>query len=307
MNGASTLTLFELAPVELSLLQVRSVRRVSGRGRRRIFRAGAAACVTRPLRLTFPPPPPAALFAGTLVGFDTETTGINTLTSRIVTAAVVHLDRDGNQLPATNTWLIDPGGEIPAEASRIHGISTEHARTNGRPAGQAIAEIIEALRQSWAAGHPTVIFNAIYDLSLLDAEARRHGLIPPSDLPEWKDAIIVDPLVIDRYVDRYRKGKRTLDAAGEFYGVPTPHAHSATGDSIAAVAVARAIAGMYPMIGNADPLPLRSSQVEWQRRWAIHFQAYLRSQGQSDVVIDQSWPVRQCVMTSTTEHVKMEK
>lgn len=291
----ATLALFDLPPTELSLIDARTMRRAAGRGRLRRFRSGAAACVTRPLRLIFPPPPAAALFAGTLVGFDTETTGINTATSRIVSAAVVHLDADGAVLPATKSWLVNPGVQIPEEASRIHGIWTDHARTHGRPAAESIAEIIEALRQSWAAGHPTVIFNATYDLSLLDAEARRHGIRAPSDLPEWNEAVIIDPLVIDRYVDRYRKGKRTLDAAGEFYGVPTPDAHSATGDSIAAVAVARAIARMYPMIGNADPLPLRSSQVEWQRRWAIHFQAYLRSQGQLDVVIDQSWPVRERV------------
>ncbi|AZI59448.1 3'-5' exonuclease [Nakamurella antarctica] len=245
-----------------------------------------------PARLVFAPPPPAQLFAGTLVGFDTETTGIDTATARIVTAALVHLDPSGEQLPATRSWLLDPGVDIPAEASAIHGISTEHARTHGRPAALAIAEIIAGLRQCWAAGHPTVIFNASYDLSLLDSEARRHGLTPLTDLPEWAEAVIIDPLVIDRFVDRYRRGKRTLDAASAVYSVPTPDAHNATGDSIAAVAVARAIAHKYPLIRNAGAEALRSSQVEWQRNWAINFQSYLRSRGEADAVIDSDWPLR---------------
>jgi DNA polymerase-3 subunit epsilon len=50
-------------------------------------------------------PPP--WFAGPLVGFDLETTGIDPATARIVTASLVFLPAGG---PATarRTWLVDP-------------------------------------------------------------------------------------------------------------------------------------------------------------------------------------------------------
>ncbi len=230
--------------------------------------------------------------SGTMVGFDTETTGVDVRTARIVTAALVHLDVAGRQLPQTRSWLINPESDIPAAAVAIHGISTEHARKNGRVAREAVAEIIDALRGCWRAGQPTVIFNACYDLSLLDAEAARHHLLRVTELPEWPTAVIIDPLVIDRHVDQLRRGRRTLVAAGEHYGIPTPDAHDATGDSVAAIGVARAIAHRYPLINRAPRGKLRAWQQEWQRSWAVSLQSWLRDRGELEAIIDTGWPLR---------------
>ena len=74
--------------------------------------------------------------------------------------------------------------------------------------------VVFAAEALLAVGIPLVVYNAPYDLSLLDRECRRHR-VEPLGYPHP----VIDPLVIDKAVDRYRKGKRTLVAAAERYGV----------------------------------------------------------------------------------------
>src|SRR5690554_6553076 len=69
--------------------------------------------------------------------FDLETTGIDVRTSRIVTAHIGVLDAEG-VLVGSHEWLADPGVEIPPQASAVHGVTTERARAEGRPAGQVV-------------------------------------------------------------------------------------------------------------------------------------------------------------------------
>lgn len=236
--------------------------------------------------------PGPAWHAGTLVGFDLETTGVDTTTDRVVTAAVVHVNPIGEILRARQ-WLLDPGVRIPAAASAVHGISTEQARAGGGCSGAGVAEIIAELEAAWRSGLPVVIFNAPYDLTLLDAEAARYRLPRLATRAWWRDAVVVDPLVIDRGVDRYRKGKRTLGATAEHYRADAKDAHSAVGDAIAAVAVARAIAREHQLVGGADAPTLHSAQIGWHFDWAVHLQAYLCSKGKAGTVIDKAWPLRE--------------
>ncbi len=177
---------------------------------------------------------------GRLGVFDLETTGVDTETARIVSACIALLDAAGQPV-ARWDWLLDPGIEIPEGASAVHGITTERARAEGRPAGIGIAEIAQTLRVLFAQDIPVAVYNAPYDLTLLDRECRRHGIDPIAE-----PAPVVDPLVIDKAVDRYRKGKRTLAVTAELYGVALDDAHDAGADAIAAGRVAQALARAYP-------------------------------------------------------------
>ena len=236
-----------------------------------------------------------AWHSGTLVGFDLETTGVDTTTDRIVTAAVVHVGTDGTIL-RSRSWLVDPGVPIPPAATAVHGVSTVRARAEGRPSAVAVAEIIDELESAWRAGCPVVIFNAPYDLTLLDAEAVRSRLPRLASRPWWPGARVVDPLVIDRGVDRFRAGKRTLGATAEHYQAEARDAHSALGDALAAVAVARAIAGRHALLRSADAETMHSAQIGWHFDWAVHLQAHLRSKGRAGVEIDRAWPLREPVV-----------
>ena len=228
----------------------------------------------------------------TLVGFDLETTGIDPLADRIVTAAVVHIGPSGEVLPASRSWLVDPGVAIPSEATAVHGIDTARARQAGIPAPGAVGQILAALEQVWTAGLPVVVFNAPYDLTLLNAELVRHGFAALEGRETWRRARIVDPLVLDRRADRFRRGQRTLQVAARHYGVPARDAHSSFGDAAAAGAVAREIAWRFPFIGAADPDALHLAQRGWYRDWAANFADYLRRLGRADADVDGHWPLR---------------
>ncbi|NYF10689.1 DNA polymerase III epsilon subunit-like protein/8-oxo-dGTP pyrophosphatase MutT (NUDIX family) [Leifsonia sp. AK011] len=224
---------------------------------------------------------------GRIVAFDLETTGVDVDTSRIVSACVAVLDADGDVV-ARWDWLADPGVDIPEGASRVHGITTERARAEGRPAATVVAEIAQALRVSFGLGMPVVVYNAPYDLSLLDRECRRHGVPVLDDLKP-----VIDPLVMDKAVDRYRKGKRTLEVTADRYGVDLSDAHDAGSDAIAAGLVAQALARAYPEELALDARDLHELQRGWYREQAERFQDYVRTtKGDSQFVANSEWPVR---------------
>src|SRR6478609_10030477 len=102
--------------------------------------------------------------------FDLETTGIDVESARIVTAHVGLLDSDG-LVRHRRDWLLDPGVEIPSEATAVHGITTEVARRNGMDAARGVAAIVAQLRSLFERGIPVVAYNAPYDFTLLDREA----------------------------------------------------------------------------------------------------------------------------------------
>jgi DNA polymerase-3 subunit epsilon len=222
---------------------------------------------------------------GPLASYDCETNGINTATDRIVTAALVC--QDGT----VREWLSDLDGfEIPKGAYDVHKISTEHAHAHGRPAKEVVEEIADAIAAELAARSSLVVMNAPFDLPLLDAECARYGVATVADRFGCAEPVI-DPLVLDRRLDRYRKGKRTLEALAAHYGVALTEAHTARADALAALGVARAIGERYLEVQlPASRVHLR--QVQWHAEWAANFQRFLRGKGETDAVIDGSWPLR---------------
>ncbi|MDQ1597482.1 MAG: polymerase subunit epsilon [Microbacteriaceae bacterium] len=222
----------------------------------------------------------------TLGVFDLETTGIDVETSRVVSAHVGIIDSSGNSIELID-WIADPGVEIPVQASAVHGISTERARAEGRPAAEVIAEIVAAIGAILDRGIPVTIYNAPYDLTLLNREAIRHGITPLSG-----PTPIVDPLVIDKAVDRYRKGKRTLEATALNYGVDLTDAHDAGADAVAAGRVAQAIGRRYNAELGDDIHAIHALQVGWCADQAANFQDYMRRARNPDFIAHGGWPQR---------------
>ncbi|CAN5499609.1 hypothetical protein BH10ACT6_BH10ACT6_06920 [soil metagenome] len=226
--------------------------------------------------------------------FDLETTGVDVDTSRIVSACVAVLGEGGEVVSRWN-WLADPGIDIPEGASAVHGITTERAREHGRSAELVIAEIVQTLRVLFDSGIPVTVYNAPYDLSLLDRECRRHGLEPLEKLSP-----VIDPLVIDKAVDRYRKGKRTLEVTANVYEVPLDDAHDAGADAIAAGRVALALLRRYPDELDVPLADLHGRQEVWHAEQAASFQEYLRSKrGDDSYVADPSWPIKLATDTNS--------
>ena len=86
-----------------------------------------------------------------MAAFDVETTGLDVEGDRIVTAALWRIDPARGTKDVT-TWFADPGVEIPQAATEIHGITTERARAEGRPAVEVVTEIAAALERRGRSG-----------------------------------------------------------------------------------------------------------------------------------------------------------
>ncbi|MER7016143.1 3'-5' exonuclease [Saccharopolyspora sp. NPDC000359] len=196
---------------------------------------------------------------GPLLAFDLETTGTDTTQDRIVTATVISIVP--GRAPDVRTWLADPGVEIPDGATEVHGITTEHARQHGRDAAEVVTELAEALAELWCPTTPLCVFNAPFDLSLLHAELRRHhgrdlDLAGP----------VVDPRCLDKHLDRYRRGKRTLGDLCTHYRVRLEAAHDSASDALACARLAWRLAKAYPAkIGSRPLAELHRDQVGWHR------------------------------------------
>ena len=217
--------------------------------------------------------------------FDLETTGVDVNTDRVVTAYVGVLDHRGREI-AARTWLADPGVPIPDAASAVHGVTTAQAKQHGAPAATVISEIVRALNSLFQQGVPVVAYNASYDFSLLAAEARRYGVEPLAPMP------VIDPLVIDKAVDRYRRGKRTLEIVAAHYAVTLDGAHEASADAIAAGRVAQALARRFDLPATAAEL--HTEQIGWARAQAASLTEYFVKIGRLDPddSLDGTWPVR---------------
>lgn len=217
-----------------------------------------------------------------LIGFDLETTGVDPDTARIVTAALVE------EPDRVEMWLADPGVEIPEAARAVHGITTEYAQANGAPAAEVVTALCTALAGFRDEGAVVVGHNIVYDLSVLDAEVRRHR--PDLELRALLPAI-VDTFVLDRQVDRYRRGKRTLTATAEAWGVDLLDAHDAAADARAALDISRALAMKSTEIAALTGPEIMAAQGDWKRAQAADLQAFLRRKGNADAVVDGSWPI----------------
>ena len=220
-----------------------------------------------------------------MAAFDIESTGLDVENERIVTAALWRIDPARGTKEVT-AWLADPGIEIPAEAAEIHGITTERARAEGRPTAEVVTEIAAAVEAVVAEGLPLVVYNAPYDLTLLDREIARHrsSLAAPP--------LVVDPLVLDKRVDTFRRGSRKLVDVCAHYQVPLAQeeAHGAAADALAAARLAWQIAARYPEIAELSIDDLHSSQIKWKAEQAASFQEYLRRRN-PDAVVDGTWPL----------------
>ncbi|WP_416173194.1 hypothetical protein [Cryobacterium sp. 10C3] len=93
-------------------------------------------------------------------------------------------------------------------------------------------------------------------------------------------------------MDRYRKGKRTLEVTSAYYGVSLDDAHDAGADAIAAGRVAQAIAKAHVAVLPGTVAELHELQVQWSMQQAERFQDYMRRERDPKFVASGAWPER---------------
>lgn len=266
---------------------------------------------------------------GPMACFDIESTGVDPFRDRIVTSAVIEVGKGRETRPFV--WLLNPGIDIPEEATAVHGITTEMAAAGQDPAS-GVASITEELLRCAADGMPIVGHNVCYDLTLLWAECARHGhrelVTAIEDLAERGP--VIDTMVIEKHLDPYRpgspetaKGRRPDGACGKhtlvdccrLWGVALHEAdaHGAEADALAAGRLAWRLATSPERFASFDSHP--TSRIDpgaypldhlhrWQAKTyaseAARFQAYMRGEQRrkpDDVdptfVAPTSWPVQE--------------
>jgi DNA polymerase-3 subunit epsilon len=218
-----------------------------------------------------------------VLSVDLETTGVDPLTAKIVSYATLLVNPDGSiNTFASQTSIVDPGIEIPEGAAAVHGITTERAKAEGIPHEDAVSHLVGELLYAETERTPVVVYNASYDLTIIKVQAEALGLHLPR-------VHVIDPLVLDRHLDKYRKGKRTLEAACKHYEVSLDDAHDSGADALAAARLAYALAKRYRPI--CCPLEqLHSWQVTAREDWRAGFEEYLRRKD-PEATVERGWPV----------------
>lgn len=217
--------------------------------------------------------------ASRMLAFDLETTSANPKDARIVTSALVRIDgRDVQKVE----HLADPGVEIPQAATDVHGITTEKAQAEGRPHEEVLKDTVDAIKTAWDDGLTLIVYNAAFDLSVLRNLTGDFTVTGP----------VFDPFVIDRVSDKWRKGKRTLGAVCEHYGVELGNAHEATADALAAARVAwKQVRQYYPNLAQMDANELMEFQaVKWYED-RVAFKKYLEGKGRDASDVSTAWPM----------------
>ncbi|WP_171075006.1 exonuclease domain-containing protein [Nonomuraea basaltis] len=246
------------------------------------------------------------------IGFDTESTGVDVESARIVTAALVGITPGSK--PTSWYRLINPGVPIPSEGSDIHGITDEKAQAEGEEPAVVLDLLAGHLENALLSGRAIVGMNVPYDISLLDRECTRHGVETLSSRLGGYLAIrpVIDVYVLDKHVDPYRKGKRNLTALCQRYGVTIGGAHDAHEDVLAAARVAwriaqlaaRPVEWLTSVYGlkrpDAERLAglngltlddLHNLQIKAKKKQADSFRNHLKRQNKPYDDVSADWPL----------------
>lgn len=238
--------------------------------------------------------------------FDLETTGVDTRNDRIVTGYVATLwpARLGARVQVDARVFANPEYPIHPKATEAHGITNAMAEERGAWAPDVVEALAIAVARAMGAGFPVVVFNGAFDFTMLHFECLRHGKPTVAELlgcAAGAIAPVIDAHVIDKFVEPYRRGSRTLEATCLRWGVRIDGAHDASFDAMAAGRLVYVLGKRFKHIGDTPLSVLHDQQVTWRRIQAMGLQDYFRNKkGQRDAVVDPCWPV--CV---TSNHVNL--
>lgn len=225
---------------------------------------------------------------GELILLDTETDLPNPCEAHLVQAALVKIK--GRDRLFERTWLTQPRRPIPDEAVAVHKITNEYAMQWGQPHTEVLADLRDNLHYLWNTGNVLIGHNVGFDLSVIDCELFRcfgEGLTIAGP--------VVDTLLCDKRVDKWRPGKRTLITQCEHYGLTlsVEDAHDALTDALAAGRLAYRLATMrrWPrgrygpskserearaLLATGDAWALHEAQKQWHTEGQLELAEYFR-------------------------------
>jgi len=159
----------------------------------------------------------------TYVVFDLETTGLRPSEGdEVVALAAVRVVNGRVLTMETFDRLVNPGRAIPADSTRIHGITDEQVKDK-----PPFAVVLPQFR-SFAADAVLVAHNAAFDLTFVHRTAEECGI--RFDLP------VLDTLLLSAYLDP-DEPDHSLDAIAARLGMTFIQRHSALGDCLVTAAI----------------------------------------------------------------------
>ncbi len=178
------------------------------------------------------------------VAIDTETTGLDARTARIVEIAVLRMRGLRLSHEGSLDLIIRPQIPIPASASEIHGITEKDLR--GAPEFRhVVAALDERINDAVVIGH-----NIGYDLAVIDREYARAGLT-------WKVPRSLDVRALARLADPHL-ASYGLRALCDWLDVDIIRRHRALPDALAA---AKVFIGLVPRLRSCGIRTLAEAEL----------------------------------------------
>ena len=175
---------------------------------------------------------------------DTENTGLFNYREpanaegqpRLASLAAIALNEDLT-VESEGQWFVRPDGwKMPAAATEIHGLTTEHLLEVGQPVQKVLEHYTDLIER----GYVIAAWNAQHDLKQLRAELRRADL--PDRFEETPNTCLMrastDICCIPHPTRRGFKFPKLQEACDHF-GVELADAHTALGDCKAATEILR--------------------------------------------------------------------
>jgi DNA polymerase III epsilon subunit-like protein len=125
-------------------------------------------------------------------------------------------------------YMLTQEGEIPAAATKIHGITTEEATKYG----YSVAEIVPRLMAALKRCQKLVAYNIAFDYNVLKSTLIRHGHTDAIEEFDKKDRVCVMLLAQDHMAAPF--WPKLGDAYRYVFNRPIQDAHNAMGDVISA-------------------------------------------------------------------------
>jgi DNA polymerase-3 subunit epsilon len=149
---------------------------------------------------------------------DTETTGLNVRTDRIVSIGAVRVH--GNRVfhNVTLDRLVNPGLAIPARSTAVHGI-TNSMVAGAPPFADVVGELQSMMSDTVIVGH-----NIRFDLAMLRRESERAGIA-------WKAPLSLDTGLLVIALEPNTESLN-LEAVANRFGVEIQGRHTALGDCL---------------------------------------------------------------------------
>ncbi len=149
------------------------------------------------------------------VAFDTETTGLDARSGRVIEIGAVRFQN--SKVLGTTNWLINPEMPIPSDSQEIHHITDEMV-ADKPTSKKVLPEFIAFIRGATLLAH-----NAQFDVKFIRAELRKCDLPAP-------DNVILDTLKLSRAWFPETKSHE-LDKLVEYLKLPEGKFHRALADA----------------------------------------------------------------------------